>query len=37
MEHINNSAMVFKRCYERDIAFHGEAIEDFFLMHTLNQ
>ena len=36
MEHINNSTMVFKRCYNKDIAFQNEAIRDFHLTFTLS-
>lgn len=36
MEHVNNSSMVFKRCFNKDIALGSEAIRDFHLTFTLS-
>lgn len=36
MEHVNNSSMVFKRCFSKDIAFQNEGIRDFHLAFTLS-
>lgn len=37
MQHINNSSLIFKRCYDRDIAFRDQIIEDFYLLHSICQ